>query len=155
MTYLVGTDIGTMGTKTVLVDTEGKVLAELFREYGVITPKQGWAEQWPPGMDRGSVRTIKETIAEVRRSTRGRRRRIHKRLYGGSGIPSIGTLNAIRPCLIWADRRATEECRWVEERIGEGRPIRGHRNVIDPYYGYTKMLWIRKRSRGTGQRSTD
>ena len=40
MTYLIGTDIGTLGTKTVLADSTGKVHAEAFQEYDVITPSK-------------------------------------------------------------------------------------------------------------------
>ena len=38
MSYLIGTDIGTLGTKSVIVDPTGKVHGEAFREYDVITP---------------------------------------------------------------------------------------------------------------------
>ncbi|MBE0633395.1 hypothetical protein IH574_02395, partial [Candidatus Bathyarchaeota archaeon] len=64
-------------------------------------------------------------------------------LYGGSGIPVDKNYDPIRPCLIWADRRATNECRWLRENIGEDELYRITANVIDPYYGYTKILWIR------------
>jgi len=46
LTYLIGTDIGTLGTKTVVVDADGHIEGSSFLEYGVITPKQGWAEQY-------------------------------------------------------------------------------------------------------------
>jgi len=62
LSYLVGTDIGTLGTKSVLVDPEGKVLAHSFREYGVLTPQQGWAEQWPGVWAEAAHATIKEAV---------------------------------------------------------------------------------------------
>jgi sugar (pentulose or hexulose) kinase len=65
-------------------------------------------------------------------------------LYGGSGIPVDRDMKPLRPCIIWADRRATEECRWVKEKVGVDEIFRVTGNVIDPYYGYTKMLWIRE-----------
>ena len=47
MNYLLGTDIGTSGTKTILMDTEGKLVAQDLQEYDVLTPAPLWAEQWP------------------------------------------------------------------------------------------------------------
>lgn len=45
MNYLIGTDIGTSGTKSVLMDTSGKLIAQSLVEYDVLTPKPLWAEQ--------------------------------------------------------------------------------------------------------------
>jgi len=143
MTYLIGTDIGTMGTKTVLVDTEGKVHAEAFKEYGVITPKQGWAEQWPTPWTDAAYATIKEAIKKAKINPRDIAAASISALYGGSGIPLDKDYEPIRPCLIWADRRATDECRWLRENIGVDELYKITANVIDPYYGYTKILWIK------------
>jgi xylulokinase len=143
MTYLVGTDIGTMGTKSVLVDAEGDVLASAFREYGVINPKQGWAEQWPQVWAQAVSETMKEVVASSKVDPRDVAGACISSLYGGSGIPVDRDYRAIRPCIIWADRRATRECRKVEEMIGTDELFKVTGNVIDPYYGYTKMLWIK------------
>ena len=62
MKYLVGTDIGTMGTKSVLVDAEGGVLASAFKEYGGINPQHGWAEQWPNVWAQAVSETMKEVV---------------------------------------------------------------------------------------------
>jgi xylulokinase len=43
--YLLGVDIGTYGSKGVLVDPAGRVLASSFAEHGVESPKPGWFEQ--------------------------------------------------------------------------------------------------------------
>ena len=39
MNYLLGIDIGTSGTKGVLMDREGKIYARAGREYSVLTKK--------------------------------------------------------------------------------------------------------------------
>jgi len=144
MTYLVGTDIGTMGTKSVLVDAEGGVRASSFREYGVINPQQGWAEQWPKIWAQAVSETMREVVEVSKVSPGDIAGACISSLYGGSGIPVNRDYEAIRPCIIWADRRATQICRKVEEEIGAEALFKVTGNVIDPYYGYTKMLWIRE-----------
>jgi len=143
LSYLVGTDIGTLGTKSVLVDLEGKVLANSFREYGVLTPQQGWAEQWPEVWAEAVQATIREAVERSRVNPRDIAGVSISSLYGGSGITVDRQYKPIRPCLIWADRRATRECRTLRETVGVEALYQVTGNVIDPYYGYTKMLWIR------------
>ena len=43
--YILGIDVGTNGTKTLLVDAEGRILARGYKGYGLITPGQGMVEQ--------------------------------------------------------------------------------------------------------------
>ena len=45
MKYLIGTDIGTSGTKTVVTDLAGHVLGQDTRSYPLYQPQAGWAEQ--------------------------------------------------------------------------------------------------------------
>ena len=45
MKYLIGIDVGTSATKTVLFDENGGVVAERAYEYPMYTPQNGWAEQ--------------------------------------------------------------------------------------------------------------
>ena len=45
MEYLIGIDLGTSGTKTVLFDKMGKVISSASVEYPMFQEKNGWAEQ--------------------------------------------------------------------------------------------------------------
>lgn len=144
MSYLVGTDIGTLGTKTVLVDTEGRICASAYEEYGVLNPKQGWAEQRPEVWSQAAFKTIKQVVERSKVDPKDVVGACISSLYGGSGIPCDEKMKPLRPCIIWADRRATEECQWVRDEIGVDEIFRVTGNVIDPYYGYTKMLWIKR-----------
>ena len=47
MSYLLGIDIGTSGTKTVLFDESGKAVYGVTSEYPLYQPWAGWAEQRP------------------------------------------------------------------------------------------------------------
>ena len=45
MNYLLGIDVGTSATKTVLFDENGRVTASASQEYPLYQPENGWAEQ--------------------------------------------------------------------------------------------------------------
>ena len=67
MKYLLGIDIGTSGTKTILFDTAGNVVASSTKEYPLYTPQNGWAEQDPIDWWEATKDTIQEvvTLSEV------------------------------------------------------------------------------------------
>lgn len=60
MSYLIGIDIGTSGTKTILVDPEGNVLARAVAEYPLYAPKPQWSEQNPEDWWRATCATVQE-----------------------------------------------------------------------------------------------
>ena len=47
MAYILGVDIGTSGTKTVLFSEDGTPVASATYEYPLYTPQNGYAEQEP------------------------------------------------------------------------------------------------------------
>ena len=47
MPQLLGIDIGTSGTKTLVCDEDGAVLATAVAEHPISSPKPGWSEQNP------------------------------------------------------------------------------------------------------------
>ena len=143
MKYLLGTDIGTSGTKTILTDLKGNVIAQDLQETDVLTPQPLWAEQWPDVWLNAAKASIKNTVAKSGVKPEEIRAIAISGLYGGSGIPLDIDGNPVRPCMIWMDRRAQQESDWALETIGEQRLLKITHNGADPYYGYTKMLWMK------------
>lgn len=143
MNYLLGTDIGTSGTKTILMDTEGNLIAQDLQEYDVLTPKPLWAEQWPDVWLNATKTSIKNTVQKSGIPAEQIRGIAISGLYGGSGIPLDEKMEPVRPCMIWMDRRAEAETKWVLDHIGEKKLREVTHNGADPYYGYTKMLWMK------------
>ena len=59
MRYLIGIDIGTSGTKTVLFDENGNNVRQMTVEYPMSQPKNGWAEQDPEDWYNAVLKTLK------------------------------------------------------------------------------------------------
>lgn len=144
MNYLIGTDIGTSGTKSILMDTEGHLIAQDLEEYDVLTPKPLWAEQWPDVWVKGVKDSIRAVVKAAKLNPEDIKGIGISGLYGGSGVPLDEHMKPVRPDLIWMDRRAQAETDWVKSHISPERltEITGN-DVADPYYGYTKILWIK------------
>jgi xylulokinase len=60
--YLIGVDLGTMGTKAGIVDTEGNLVAEAYEESKLYYPKPGWVEQDMDEIYGSAVRTIRSCM---------------------------------------------------------------------------------------------
>ncbi|MDH7485081.1 MAG: FGGY family carbohydrate kinase [Anaerolineae bacterium] len=60
--YLIGVDLGTMGTKAAIFDAEGRLLASAYEESKLYYPQPGWVEQDPEDFYGSAVRTIRECL---------------------------------------------------------------------------------------------
>ncbi len=62
MRYVLGLDLGTSGTKTVLFDETGRAVRSATREYPLYQPQNGWAEQDVSDWWNAAVETIGEVL---------------------------------------------------------------------------------------------
>jgi xylulokinase len=138
---LIGCDIGTSAAKSVVTDDRGQILADARRDYGVITLRNQWAEQWPSVWLDAAIETIAKATADVDVS------RIAglciSALYGGTGVLCDEDMEPLRPAIIWMDRRAEAEKIWIENHIGVDRIFDVTKNSVDTYFGFTKLLWVK------------
>jgi len=141
--YLIGTDIGTSGTKSILINLEGNVLGESLEEYGVLSPKPSWAEQWPYEWENATYKTISDVVKKSKVNSEQIGGICISGLFAGSGVPVDENYEPVRPAIIWMDRRAQYESEYVENIIGTEKlfEVTGNRN--DAYFGFSKILWIK------------
>lgn len=142
--YLIGVDIGTQGTKAIVITAHGELLGSCLEEYSVIQPFPSWAEQWPQVWEEAVYKTIRGAVEKAKIPAHDVAGLCFSSLYGGSGVPVDKEMRPLRPCLIWMDRRATEEVRWVKENVDLDELFRITGNYVDTYFGYTKILWIKR-----------
>ncbi len=144
MSYLLGIDIGTSGTKTLLFNSYNrKVVASSSSEYALYQPHIGWAEQQPDDWWRATVTTIKDVI--------------DKSGINGESIKGIGLTGqmhgmvlldkqgkVLRPSIIWCDQRTSEECEEITSKVGKDELINITANPSMTNFTATKVLWIKK-----------
>ena len=143
MDYLLGIDIGTSGTKGVLMDSEGKIYARAGREYSINIPQPGWAEQDPQMWWKATIQVIKEVIKESE---------VNPQLIRGIGLSGQmhGTvfldknLQPFRPAIIWADQRSSSQCEFIYQKIGKERLAELTGNPIATGFMCSTLLWIKE-----------
>lgn len=139
----IGCDIGTSGAKAVAADVNGNILAQSAVTYGIIQPRNNWAEQDPQVWLDAAVQTIRRTASQIPSASCIKGICISA-LYGGTGVLCDKDMNSLRPPLIWMDRRAEAESREISDTIGGEKILQISGNGIDSYFGYTKLLWVKK-----------
>ena len=139
----IGCDIGTSGTKAVATNVAGKILAQASTTYGIIQYQNNWAEQDPSVWLDAAVYTIRSVINALPSDCHVESICISA-LYGGTGVMCDENMNSIRPALIWMDRRADVEGKELAESIGTDKIFEVSGNGIDSYFGYTKLIWVKK-----------
>jgi len=144
MRYLLGIDIGTSGTKTLVCDEKGKVLGTAVAEHPISAPKPGWSEQRPEdwwnavcAATKAVLKKAKVKAAEV--GGIGLSGQMHGSVFLGDGV------KALRPALLWNDQRTAEQCAEIQSKAG------GREALIDlvanpALTGFTapKILWVRQ-----------
>ncbi|MEA4813288.1 MAG: xylulokinase [Oscillospiraceae bacterium] len=143
MDYLIGIDLGTSGTKTVLFNTDGRAVASKTVEYPMSQPHNGWAEQEPRDWWRAVCETLRAVVGGSGVDTKSIRGvGISGQMHGLVLLDKNGAV--LRPSIIWCDGRTGEECREISEIIGKQRLIEITANPALPGFTAGKILWVRK-----------
>ena len=141
--HLIGIDVGTGGSRAVVIDTAGRIVASATVEHEQFVSLQpGWAEQDPRDWWRASAAAIRAAIAQARipaADIKG---------IGLSGQMHGAVLlddrdDVLRPALIWCDQRSADQCRYLTENIGGSRLIELTCNPALTGFTLPKLLWVR------------
>ncbi|MDP4107659.1 MAG: FGGY family carbohydrate kinase, partial [Bacillota bacterium] len=109
--YVIGVDIGTTSSKSVLYATNGTVISSSAIEYPLFSPTPETAEQNPEEIFRAVINTVKQTI-------QGSNIRPEDILCVSfsSAMHSLIAVDSdgkpLTECITWADNRSSD---WVEK----------------------------------------
>src|SRR5688572_30083275 len=145
MSVFLGIDIGTSGTKTLVIDEKGNILAEAVATYPLHHPKPLWSEQDPEDWWQATVKTVREVVAkaELKRDD-VKAIGLSGQMHGSVFLDKQGQV--IRKALLWNDQRTAEECDEIEDRAGGRKQL--IKMVANPALtGFTapKILWLRNK----------
>lgn len=112
---LIGIDVGTTGTKSMLVDANGTVVAQAYRGYPITRPRALVVEQDAGDWWAAVVHTVRECVAV----TDARRvRAISISAQGGTLVAIDRHGDPLEPARSWLDRRAGSRVAQLEQRFG-------------------------------------
>lgn len=139
--YILGTDVGTSGAKTLAVDENGNIAGRGYREYPTQTSREGHITQnaedwWEAAADsvREATRAIdKKKVVSIGLSTQG------------ASMLAVGRdFSPLCPVLTWMDTRAAGEIKELAGLLGEENIYRKTGFAASPSLDMAKIAWIQK-----------
>jgi xylulokinase len=141
MRYLLGLDVSTTGSKALLIDETGAVVASHTTPHPISQPKPLWSEQnpadWWAGMA-ASIRAALATVNAVDIQAIG----LTGQMHGLVCLDANG--NVLRPSILWNDQRTQAECDEITATIGAKRLIQLTGNRALTGFTAPKILWVRR-----------
>jgi len=141
---LLGIDVGTGGTRALIIDEQGRVLASATEEHvPFASPQIGWAEQDPEDWWRACGLAVHKALAN------SNLRPEDIACIGFSGQMHGAVMldeqdRVVRPALIWCDVRTQPQCDELNLKIGAERIIQLTSNPALANFTLTKFLWVRE-----------
>jgi xylulokinase len=172
--YFLGVDVGTGGTRAVVIDERGVVVSSAANEHKPFaSPQIGWAEQNPGDWWQACGGAVTSALKEA--GLQGDQIAcvgFSGQMHGAVLLDARGQV--VRPALIWCDVRTEKQAQELTSQIGAERLRQLTSNPALPNFTLTKCLWVREnepenwervrslmlpkdyvRFRLTGERATD
>lgn len=143
MAYFLGIDTSTTGSKALLIDARGDVIAVASSPHTLQTPRPLWSEQDP--------REWWEAVSASIRSV------LEQAGIDGEEIGAVGLTGqmhglvlldeqgkVLRPAILWNDQRTQKQCDEIHARIGKERFIQITGNVALTGFTAPKILWVKE-----------
>ena len=146
--YWLGLDVGTGGSRALLVDGDGRVRYSFTAPHAdmqMLRPL--WAEQHPDDWWRASQIAVQGVLKEAR--------------IAGDQVSGVGLTgqmhglvllnedrNVIRPALIWCDQRSQRQVDFINSKLGPEHVLHATANPVLTGFTLPKLLWVRDNEPG-------
>ncbi len=138
---IMGLDVGTTGSKAIVFDLDGTILASSYREYDLISPKQGWLELSPTDV----IQAVKTVVSDVRSKSDATIQSIALSVLGEAAVPVDKNGQPLANAIIGFDSRGESQCRKFRKLIDpiELFNITGH--SANSFHTLFKLMYIKER----------
>ena len=143
--HILAIDQGTSGTKTVIFDSKGQIVAKATEPLNSYFPQPGYVEQDPLEIYQSVLRSVEKCLKEFSREVNGEPADIatcgisNQRetfvLWDASGQP-------ISPAVVWQCKRSVRICDRLKGSALENEVRNRTGLIIDPYFSGTKLIWL-------------
>jgi xylulokinase len=141
--YWMGIDVGTGGTRALLVDSKGREIATHTASHEEMRmPHPMWAEQDPGDWARAAIEAVRGVLSKAGAT--------------GADVRGVGLSgqmhglvilddksNVIRPSLIWCDQRSSDQVEFINQKVGRSKILEHIANPMLTGFTLPKLLWVR------------
>ena len=141
MKLYIGVDLGTSAVKLLLMESTGKILNVVTKEYPLEFPQPGWSQQAPEDWRKAVMEGIPELLTG----------------FNGADVAGIGcggqmhglvildeADNVIRPAILWNDGRTAKQVDYLNNVIGKDKLSALTANIAFAGFTAPKVLWVKE-----------
>lgn len=136
---VIGLDVGTTGTKALVIDEAGNTVAGAYREYQLKSDgakvSQNADDWW---------NAVKYTVSSVSKGLSNEIKVISLSTQGASMLAADGEGHPLSEVITWMDSRATEEVKYLDRVIGTETVYKKCGWPLSPAGDAAKLLWLKK-----------
>jgi xylulokinase len=141
--HTIGVDVGTSGTRALVIDANGAIVGTGTATYSSKNSKPNWAEQNPEVWWTSTCDAIHQAlsyagIAAADVASVGIAGQMHSSVF----LDAAGEV--VRPAILWCDQRTDQECDEITSAIGEARLLDITCNQAITGFTAPKILWLQK-----------
>ena len=141
MEYVIGCDVGSQGTKAILLSTTGDYIGEAYEGYPIDYPHPLWAEQpverWLNALTLAIRRLLSESGVPAQHV-----RALSRATQVDGVIPIDAARQALHPAIIWMDRRAGAQCERVRQDLDDEQIFQLTGLNLDASHVAPKIRWL-------------
>jgi xylulokinase len=141
MEYVIGCDVGSQGTKGILLSLEGNLICEAYEGYPIDYPHPLWAEQpverWVDALSL-AVRQLLSVSGVSAKHVRA----LSLAAQVDGVIPVNENGKPLHPAIIWMDRRAAVQCDLVRQSLGSEQVSHLTGLNLDASHVAPKIRWL-------------
>jgi glycerol kinase len=140
MKTILALDAGTTNVKAILIDQQGKVVAQSSTPLAIQFPKDGWVEQSAAEILSAAQKAIDECLEQ------GREHEVMALGISNQRETVVAwnrcTGQAVYPCIVWQCRRSASICQVLRSK-GLEEKIRSKTGLqVDPLFPSAKIQWL-------------
>ncbi|MCS7024908.1 MAG: xylulokinase [Bryobacteraceae bacterium] len=141
--FWLGIDIGTGGSRAILVNQAGRLQAAYTSPHEEMRmPKPLWAEQRPENWWQAAQAAIRGVLAEAGvHGSQIRALGLSGQMHGLVLLDAQGEV--IRPALIWCDQRSQAQVDAIHAKVGREKVLAYTANPVITGFTLPKLIWVR------------
>lgn len=135
-------DVGTTGTRALLIDTSGRIHGMAYREYKNRFIGKGAIEQDAMTWWQAVTKVVRQVFAQGDDDVSQDVKAIAVTSQRATVLPVNASGEPLAPAILWQDKRTLGECKGLAEAVGEEAVYQTTGLRIDPYFSLPKVLWF-------------
>lgn len=139
---ILGIDIGTTGTKTILLDNKGKIAHYSYEGYGCIYPRPNYVEQRMDDILNAVIHTVRNCSAHI--PQKDRVDALCVSVQSGTMVPVKSSGEFFGNAVSWLDTRCERECAELVCKYGESFFYRKTGWKLGPSFNFIQIYKMRR-----------